>query len=161
MSTLFVDTINQKTSGNGVQIPGHVVQTVFYTTGQGSPAFTNSTTASLTSGQTLIVGSGTITPTSSSSKILVCGHNVVHQTSATGYVYLRIMRGTTIIQTPGNAVGYQHATGTRISVPYFVLDSPATTSAVTYSHRVDYLGGTVSQDWNYGSVSLTLMEIAQ
>ena len=26
MSTLFVDTINEKTSGNGVQIPGHVVQ---------------------------------------------------------------------------------------------------------------------------------------
>ena len=26
MSTLYVDTINEKTSGNGVQIPGHVVQ---------------------------------------------------------------------------------------------------------------------------------------
>ena len=28
MSTLFVDTINEKTSGNGVAIPGHVVQVV-------------------------------------------------------------------------------------------------------------------------------------
>ena len=28
MSTLFVDTINEKTSGNGIQIPGHVVQIV-------------------------------------------------------------------------------------------------------------------------------------
>ena len=26
MSTLYVDTINEKTSGNGVQIPGHVIQ---------------------------------------------------------------------------------------------------------------------------------------
>ena len=26
MSTLYVDTINEKTAGNGVQIPGHVVQ---------------------------------------------------------------------------------------------------------------------------------------
>ena len=26
MSTLFVDTINEKTSGNGVDIPGHVIQ---------------------------------------------------------------------------------------------------------------------------------------
>ena len=26
MSTLFVDTINEKTSGNGVDIPGHVLQ---------------------------------------------------------------------------------------------------------------------------------------
>jgi len=28
MSTLFVDTINEKTSGNGIQIPGHIVQVV-------------------------------------------------------------------------------------------------------------------------------------
>ena len=28
MSTLYVDTITEKTSGNGVQIPGHVVQVV-------------------------------------------------------------------------------------------------------------------------------------
>ena len=28
MSILKVDTINEKTSGNGVYIPGHVVQTV-------------------------------------------------------------------------------------------------------------------------------------
>ena len=28
MSTLFVDTINEKTSGNGIAIPGHVVQVV-------------------------------------------------------------------------------------------------------------------------------------
>ena len=28
MSTLFVDTINEKTSGNGIHIPGHVIQVV-------------------------------------------------------------------------------------------------------------------------------------
>ena len=28
MSTLFVDTINEKTSGNGIKIPGHQVQIV-------------------------------------------------------------------------------------------------------------------------------------
>ena len=28
MSTLFVDTINEKTSGNGIAIPGHVVQVI-------------------------------------------------------------------------------------------------------------------------------------
>ena len=28
MSILKVDTINEKTSGNGVQIPGHVIQTI-------------------------------------------------------------------------------------------------------------------------------------
>ena len=161
MSTLFVDTVNQKTIGNGVQIPGHVVQTVVYGVGQGSPAFSNSTTVTIGSGQTVIIGSGTITPTSSSNKILVCGHNVCHQSNASGYVYLRIMRDSSIVQTPGNAVGYTFPVGARINVPYFFLDSPATTSAITYSHRVDYLGGTLNQIWNYGSVSLVLMEIAQ
>ena len=34
MSTLFVDTINEKTSGNGIQIPGHVVQVVQGTAGE-------------------------------------------------------------------------------------------------------------------------------
>ena len=34
MSTLFVDTINEKTSGNGVAIPGHVVQVVQGTAGE-------------------------------------------------------------------------------------------------------------------------------
>lgn len=29
MSTIYVDTINEKTSGNGVQIPGHTVQSAY------------------------------------------------------------------------------------------------------------------------------------
>ena len=33
MSTLFVDTINEKTSGNGIAIPGHVVQVAHTTYG--------------------------------------------------------------------------------------------------------------------------------
>lgn len=160
MSTLFVDIINEKTSGNGVAIPGHVIQTVSYNIGQGSPAFTNSTTITVSSGQNVIIGSGTITPKYSTSKILVTGFNTVHQ-SGTGYTYMRVMRDSTIIQTPGNAVGYQHATGTRISIPVYILDTPATTSQITYSHRVDYHGGTVNMIYNYGSCNLTLLEIAQ
>ena len=29
MSTLFVDTINEKTTNNGVEIPGHVINVQF------------------------------------------------------------------------------------------------------------------------------------
>ena len=75
---------------------------------------------------------------------------------------IRTLGGTdTIILTPGNAVGFQINSGVRMSIPVYVLDSPATTSTITYSHRVDYHGGTVSQMYNYGSCNLTLMEIAQ
>ena len=144
---------------------GTVVQTVSYTLGQGvGTTFTNSTSVNITSGNQTI-GSGTITPTSSSNKILVFGHNVCHNDNNTGYSYLRIIRtvgsGNTIIQTPGNAVGFQLASGVRIQIPYGLLDSPATTNTVTYSHRVDHHGLTVDQTWNYGSMHMTLMEIAQ
>ena len=42
MSTLFVDTINEKTSGNGVAIPGHVIQ--FKTVGDGGVLNMNTST---------------------------------------------------------------------------------------------------------------------
>ena len=67
MSILKVDTINEKTSGNGVAIPGHVIQVkqsvvsnVFTTTiGSGFAEMTVFRTA--------------ITPASTTSKILVRG----------------------------------------------------------------------------------------
>jgi hypothetical protein len=168
-SILKVDQIqlsngNTPTAGDlGLNDTGTVIQTVSYTTGEGSPAFTNSTTVNVTSGQNVIIGSGTITPKYATSKILVTGFNMCHN-SNTGYTYMRVIRtlgGTsTIIQTPGNAVGFQINSGVRIPIPVYILDSPSTTSQVTYSHRVDYHGGTVNQDYNYGAVNLTLMEIA-
>ena len=47
MSTLFVDTINEKTSGNGIKIPGHVVQVVS-TTNTDTQTITHSTSSTLT-----------------------------------------------------------------------------------------------------------------
>ena len=179
MSTLYTDNIRannasqitiptgQKivgTDSGSIVAPGNVIQTVSYNLGEGvGTTFTNSTSVNMTSGNQTI-GSGTITPTSSSNKILVFGHNVCHNDNNTGYSYLRIIRtvgsGNTIIQTPGNAVGFQLASGVRIQIPYGLLDSPATTNTVTYSHRVDHHGLTVDQTWNYGSMHMTLMEIA-
>ena len=64
MSTLFVDTINEKTSGNGVAIPGHVVQAV---TARSTGAAIGST-----SGSFIDSGIGiSITPKFATSKILV------------------------------------------------------------------------------------------
>ena len=63
MSILKVDTINEKTSGNGVQIAGHVIQTVYNEHITGT-AYTTATTLN-------DLFSATITPKSATSKILV------------------------------------------------------------------------------------------
>jgi len=68
MSTLYVDTINEKTSGNGVQIPGHVVQM--------QNSFGNTTIAIANSGTGRIYAdllTISYTPTSSSNKIVLLG----------------------------------------------------------------------------------------
>ena len=65
MSTLFVDTINEKTSGNGIEIPGHVIQVKAATLTQ--HIHTTSTTFHRHWEQIV-----TITPTSLHSKILYC-----------------------------------------------------------------------------------------
>ena len=64
MSTLFVDTINEKTSGNGVAIPGHPVQvTALQDT-------TESASTSSTYAECSTAYRPAITPKSSSSKVL-------------------------------------------------------------------------------------------
>jgi len=62
MSVLKVDTINEKTSGNGVNIPGHVIQVV-----QSVYGSQNSTTSSSWTNTSF---TGTITPTKNTSKVL-------------------------------------------------------------------------------------------
>ena len=140
MSTLFVDTINEKTTNNGVAIPGHVLQvqqTVFkdsFSTAIG-PDFAEVTGLRCN-----------ITPKSTSSKILV---NV---SLCLGVQYFsfrgRILRdGTPIDDALGNQRGSNRK---RVSYSYCqyyssntqydmiagaveYLDSPSTTSAVQYS----------------------------
>ena len=71
MSTLYVDTITEKSSGNGVQIPGHVVQVV---------SSTYSTAGSTTSASPIQMWSGlSITPKFANSIIKVeCNWFAVH-----------------------------------------------------------------------------------
>ena len=63
MSTLNVDNISEYTSGNGVEIPGHILQVV-----QGTIATQASRTSSTHADTGLSVS---ITPKATSSKILV------------------------------------------------------------------------------------------
>ena len=68
MSTLYVDTINEKTSGNGVQIPGHVVQ-MQNSFGDTQISVSNSGTGRIYSDLLTI----SYTPISSSNKIILLG----------------------------------------------------------------------------------------
>ena len=140
MSTLFVDTINEKTTNNGVAIPGHVLQvqqTVFkdsFSTAIG-PNFAEVTGLRCN-----------ITPKSTSSKILIN----VSLCLATQYFSFRgrILRdGTAIDDALGNQRGsnrkrvtYSYCQYGSSNTQYDMiagaveyLDSPSTTSAVQYS----------------------------
>jgi len=180
MSTLYVDTINEKTSGNGIYIPGHVVQvaqTVFdgtFSTAIG-PNFAEITGLRCN-----------ITPTSTSSKILVR----LSLVWATTYWQVRgrlLRNGATVSGSLGAQAGnrtpvtfnYIHYGGggnnfDMWSGGFEYLDTPNTTSSTQYS--VDIGGYStnytvfVNRSGNYYNgadydgtpiSTLTLMEIAQ
>ena len=92
MSTLFVDTINEKTTNNGVYIPGHVLQV---------KRAESNTTIVLASESFVDCLSINITPSATTSKFLI-------NTFMTGYVAtanggaIRILRDSTEIFDPNN-----------------------------------------------------------
>ena len=106
----------------------------------------------------------TITPTSASSKVLVIANvNGVHKENAT-YALLRLVRGSTVINTFELTAGYTNSTATNdigTSATTY-LDSPATTSATTY--RVQFASAAslaaVVVCNNSSTSTITLMEVA-
>ena len=163
-STLYVDNLIEKTSGNGVHIPGHVIQTVQqpYTTG-GSISSTSYTATGLTL---------SITPKFATSKILVLV-NLSAETYQNGNFspkfYLQILRGTTEIafrrsdSYAGVANNNYYSFSVHGTMNY--LDSPSTTNAVTYSVNGKLSSTTNSANLRLhdaGSMStIILQEIAQ
>lgn len=132
---------------------------------------TSSTAFSTTSGSQTSTGIGlSITPTSSTSKILVrMTVSVVSGISGCG---ISIYRGTTPIYSPATADSYGFygslnagAAAAWAMIPIEYLDSPATTSSVTYNL---YVGSRLSATTyinqagasNNGQTTITLMEIA-
>ena len=112
-----------------------------------------------------------ITPSSANNKILVTVQTTQSMAGSTTLLY-RLLRGTTVLSENPNIGGadafinhYSDDAGFYHSVRPF-LDSPATTSAITYKlqYRVDGGTGYVNRhsgSTNYGGTSsMTLMEIA-
>jgi hypothetical protein len=107
----------------------------------------------------------TITPSSASSKILVIvnQNGINKQTGNTG-VTLRVLRGATQLQVFGSNLGVTASTAESAiggaGVSY--LDSPSTTSAVTYKTQFNSNANIAQAIVQHNSVAsyITLMEIA-
>ena len=132
MSILKVDTINEKTSGNGVHIPGHVIQAV-------SDAHTSSSRL-FTTTSTTFTGTGlnvSITPKFSTSKIMIVISSSANNNDVTNgdQVYYSLYRDSTNLGHNSYGFGSIRATpstAVRGSLHISYMDSPATTSAVSY-----------------------------
>jgi hypothetical protein len=148
------DGLPSGASGGGIV---QIVNTTFVTSLSGTVASRVDTGLSLT-----------ITPTSSSNKILVLVDLAdVAKYGGTGtgpYVRLWLMRGSTDLIRFGGQVGYSGDTsiysGGSVSTNY--LDSPATTSAVTYKVQWQNVSGagTIEMNASSGDSTMTLMEVS-
>ena len=134
MSILKVDTINEKTSGNGVVIPSHVVQTIVGNRITGNFATTSASYSD--------VVSLSITPKKSNSLIKV---SFYYQHG--GNHSIRLYRDSAIIMQPSNGwwiyEGHSYANqvawnngSSRDVKALFYVDSPSTTSATTYKWQI-------------------------
>jgi len=146
MSTLYVDTINEKTSGNGIYMPGHVIQVV-----QG----TLDTQVTVTSTDPTDSGlEATITPKSTSSKILITAtcmfsiNNNSDQSMGGGW-QVTDGNNNVIMSSQGDSnpfdLGHYSASNwynLQATQSRSFLHSPATTSAITYKVRLENGTGT-------------------
>jgi hypothetical protein len=139
-------------------------------------SFSTETTLTLTTGTfTDTALTLSITPTSASNKILVFGQMPVYAyvNAPTNGNYqgagLRLKRGATTVFTsePGEAFGFQNVDEAASSnltmltpIPFSYLDSPATTSATTYTLQgsVNNASGTVLYMY-HNTATITLMEV--
>ena len=175
MSTLYVDNL-EPNLGSRVTAAGHVVQVVSENYGARFTTTSSTMTASpLTA---------SITPTSSTSKILVSVSALLGSGANSVSMQWQIRRGSTDVIAPNTSqslgsrneafMAYQNGDNnvTRTNT-FTVLDSPSSSSAITYTVYVKgQAGNTAVMNGSYsnadnssyghvGSSTITLMEIAQ
>jgi hypothetical protein len=101
-----------------------------------------------------------ITPSSTSSKILIMATCQVEKLG-TGYIQVHLRRNTTLIAANfGYDIGYLYDGGEKQQFSVNYLDSPNTTSTISYNIYADHTNATGTFRYlQYGN-SLTLMEVA-
>ena len=157
-STLIVDTIQGATTAANVKLPaGCILQTL---QGSTDTPMTSATTTYADTGLT-----ATITPKFATSKILVRVHQ--HYRFDRYGFSIKIMRGSTNVFAPvNNYMVYcsDSNANMRDFLNYEVLDSPSSTSALTYKTQViitNSSGVALQLQGNDFFSFMTLMEIAQ
>ena len=175
-SEIKVDTISEKTSAAGVTIDGllikdgaipsiaggKVLQVV------GAESTTNNTLNTTTLADCGL--SASITPSSSSNKILVLATQFIYhqEDSSISSAKLALLRNSTIISGDTLHQAYINVGSGSIAqfmfqYPFMVLDSPSTTSAITYKTqgRVENTANSSFMQTGYSSAKshITLMEI--
>tara|TARA_B100000035_G_C21007986_1_gene558243 strand:- start:177 stop:740 length:564 start_codon:yes stop_codon:yes gene_type:complete len=187
MSTLYTDNIRANnasqitlptgnkivgTDTGSIYSPGQVLQTVVY---EADPTTATMTSVSSTGSWVNTGNTATITPMFATSKVLVNIYDPMHgdcdQDGHNEYIGWRLYKGTsTVLKTfvyNGSEIltmlasrGGQSAVQTMTTTH---LDSPATTSAVTYKtmiNRYSSSNRSLRINWN-GTQSMVLQEIAQ
>ncbi len=170
-SKIKVDTIEEKTSANGVNIDSLIIKDQKITNHTGMIAqceqqqYHTFTQIASSSTYTDTGVTDTITPSSSSSKILVMfGLQISTNQTGSQNLQARLLRGSTVIRVVDNI---HNSNGTSLEAnPYIAfLDSPSTTSAVTYKVQMHGTSGAIFRINNYNTnaneaySSMTLLEV--
>ena len=160
-TTAFTGSASQITSGTlpSAQLPtGSVLQVV---------NATYATLTSTTSASWVTTGlSATITPKFATSKIVIICTTSAQNNSTSYACNWTIFRGTVAGTNLGNSSGmcqlYGNSSAIRTTVALNSYDSPATTSAQTYTmaFNSDAVGNTAVAQSNNTVASMTLMEVA-
>jgi hypothetical protein len=105
--------------------------------------------------------SASITPSSTSNKVLVTGYiNTFYSYGGapTG-AYIALYRGGSAIVAPAGWLYSASTTGISVSMPFNYLDSPSSTSSLTYEIYMKRHSGTTVYAQDGGPSYITLMEI--
>ena len=128
--------------------------------------FSSTTTFYQTTSDTMsdIGLSAAITPSSSSNKVLVIGNIGGIETSGDNYGAARLLRdSTTIIADLDRGIGFTgDSTRQGTNSSFFILDSPSSTSSITYKvqFRIPAGGGNITCQTNGSQSAITLVEVA-
>jgi hypothetical protein len=153
--TIVNADINASAAIDGTKLSGagKVLQVVNMTTTTGT---TTTSTSFVVTALTL-----SITPSSASNKILILATGNVNNTSASKWCYATLARGGTNLGASEGMTGV-YSNGGDIHAPCTMvyLDSPSSTSSLTYDVRIKADSGTAIWNQQVAKASLTLMEIA-
>jgi len=134
---------------------GKVLQVVSATD---STMRTTTSTSFVTASSTLTVD---ITPSATSSKIYVLVNTTIGCTNSAINTFGTIYRDSTDLgasSSKGLGIHYTN-NGNRVNQPYIIVDSPSSTSQITYSFRVRATSGTVQFNYEDTKGSIVAMEI--